>query len=56
MIGASVLSTENSFPHFEHLTDDQSTIRQSRSCAMPYQLSEARKEASESVWPTRNSL
>ena len=56
MIGASVRSTANSSPHFEHLTEDQSTILQSRSAAMPYQLREARKAPSEPVWPTRNSL
>ncbi len=56
MIGASPRSTEDSAPHFEHLTEDQSTILQSRSAAMPYQLREARNEDSESVWLTRNSL
>jgi len=56
MIGASALSTANSALHFEHLTEDQSTILQSRSAAMPYQLREARNAVSESVWPTRNSL
>ena len=56
MIGASVVSTENSFPHFEHLTEDQSTILQSCSAAMPYQLREARNAASELVLPTLYSL
>ena len=56
MIGASSRLTEDSAPHFEHLTKDQSTILQSRSAAMPYQLREARNEASALVWPTRNSL
>ena len=49
MIGASARSTANSLLQFEHLTEDQSTILQSRSAAMPYQLSEARKDASDSV-------
>ena len=55
MIGASARSTANSALHFEHLTEDQSTILQSRSAAMPYQLREARSEVSESVWPTLKS-
>lgn len=55
MIGASVRSTENSRPHLEHFIEDQSTILQSRSAAMPYQLREARNEASESVCETLNS-
>ena len=49
MIWASSLSTGNSALQSEHLTEDQSTILQSRSAAMPYQLSEARKDASDSV-------
>jgi hypothetical protein len=55
MIGASALSATNSALQFEHLTEDQSTILQSRSAATPYQLSEARNAVSESVWPTLNS-
>ena len=55
MIGASARSTANSALQFEHLTEDQSTILQSRSAAMPYQLREARNADSESVWPTLNS-
>jgi ribosomal protein L5 len=55
MIGASVRSTASSAAHFEHLTEDQPTILQSRSAAMPYQLREARNEASALVWPTLNS-
>ncbi len=55
MIGESAQSTENSVPQFEHLIEDQSTILQSRSAAIPYQFSEARKAASESGWPTLKS-
>jgi hypothetical protein len=55
MIGASARSTANSALQFEHLTEDQSTILQSRSAAMPYQLREARNAVSESVWLTLNS-
>jgi hypothetical protein len=55
MIGASSWSTANSALHFEHLPEDQSTILQSRSAAMPYQLREARSAVSESVCPTLNS-
>jgi hypothetical protein len=55
-IGASARSTANSASHFEHLTEDQSTILQSRSAAMPYQLREARKDVSALVCETRNSL
>jgi hypothetical protein len=54
-IGASSLSTANSVLQLEHLTEDQSTILQSRSAAMPYQLREARNAVSESVWRTVNS-
>ena len=56
MIGASARSMANSALQFEHLTDDQSTILQSRSAAMPYQLREARKEVSALVCETRKSL
>jgi hypothetical protein len=56
MIGASARPVADSALHFEHLTEDQSTILQSRSGAMPYQLREARKEVSALVCATRNSL
>src|SRR5450759_2722609 len=55
MTKASSKSTSNSALHCEHLTEELSTILQSRSAAMPYQLSEARKAASASVWLTLNS-
>jgi hypothetical protein len=55
-IGASERSTADSALQLEHLTEDQSTILQSRSAAMPYQLREARSAVSESVWPALNSL
>ena len=55
-IGASALSTANSALQSGHLTEDRSTILQSRSAAMPYQLREARKEVSALVCETRNSL
>jgi hypothetical protein len=55
MMGASARSTANSALQFEHLTEDQSTILQSRSAAMPNQLREARNAVSESVWLTLNS-
>jgi len=55
-IGASAWSATNSALQSEHLTEDQSTILQSRSAAMPYQLREARKEVSALVCDTRNSL
>jgi hypothetical protein len=55
-MGASSRSTANSALQLGHLTEDQSTILQSRSAAMPYQSREARNATSESVWLTLNSL
>ena len=54
-MAASARSTANSALQLEHLTEDQSTILQSRSAAMPYQLREARNAVSESVCPLLNS-
>src|SRR2546422_10533689 len=55
MITASPPSTANSALQPVHLTEDQSTILQSRSAEMPYQLSEVRKDVSAPVWPILNS-
>src|SRR5712692_7305573 len=54
-IMTSLSSTANTALQRAHLTEDQSTILQSRSASMPYQLSEARKDVSASVWPILNS-
>lgn len=52
---ASSRSSKNCSLQARHLTDDQSTILQSRSAAIPYQLREARNAVSESVCPLRKS-
>src|SRR5438309_2612025 len=55
MITTSPPSTAYSALQPVHLTEDQSTILQSRSAEMPYQLSEAKKDTSASVCPILNS-